>query len=275
MGKESKIDNMAKKENFTSIFLFFAIFALIIFTLSKFGFLSFPASILQKALSPFAGSVYSAFNFFSSPSKDSTISKIKEENRELVKKIVSQSVLQKENSALHDQFATTSIRSKILLPAKIIAAPSFIPGISSPQNFIIDKGTSDSVRVGNAVIYKDNLVGKVTEANLYFSKVTLLTDPSFSLTVKTLRTRSSGVVKGKGEKQMILDNVLQSDDIKVSDIILTTGDQDIKGLGLPPDLIVGKLISVNKKPSNLFQKGEVVSFLDFLSLSTVFVVTGY
>src|SRR3989338_11169401 len=172
---------MAKKENFTSVFLFFAILALIIFTLSKLGFLSLPASIAQKALSPIAGSVYSAFNFFSNPSKDSTISKIKEENRELVKKIVSQSVLQKENSALHDQFATTSIRSKILLPAKIIAAPSFIPGISSPQNFIIDKGTSDSVRVGNAVIYKDNLVGKVTEANLYFSKVTLLTDPSFSL----------------------------------------------------------------------------------------------
>ncbi len=102
MGKEFKIDNMKKKENFTSVFLFFAIFALIIFTASRLGFLSFPASIAQKALSPFAGSVYSAFNFFSSPSKDSAISKIKEENRELVKKIVSQSVLQKENVQAHE-----------------------------------------------------------------------------------------------------------------------------------------------------------------------------
>ena len=241
-------------------------------SLSKFGFLSFPASILQKALSPFAGSVYSAFNFFSSPSKDSTISKIKEENRGLVKKIVSQSVLQKENSALADQFATTSVRSQTLLTAKIVGAPSFIPGVSNPQSLIIDRGTKDNVKVGNAVIYKDNLVGKIVEANLYFSKIDLITSPSFSTTVKILRSQAAGVIKGKGEKQMILDNVLQSSDIKVSNIILTTGDQDIKGIGFPPDLTLGKLISVAKKPSNLFQKGEVVSLLDFSNLSTVFVI---
>ena len=263
---------MAKKENFTPIFLFFLIFALIIFTLSKFGFLSFPVSILQKALSPLQGSAFSAFSFFSSPSRNSTIEKLLEENKELIRRIVNQNILQKENSALHDQFATTSVRSQTLIPAKIVAAPSFIPGVSSPQNFIIGKGTSDSAQVGNAVIYKDNLVGKVTEANLYFSKVTLVTNPSFSSTVKTLRTQAPGTIKGKGERQMILDNVLQSEDIKTSDIVLTKGDQDIKGGGMPADLIVGKIVSVNKKPSDLFQKGEVISFLDFSSLSTVFVI---
>jgi len=264
---------MKKKENFTSIFLFFLIFALIIFTLSKLGFLSLPASIAQKAFSPIAGSVYSAFNFLSKlPSKDSTISKIKEENRELVRKIVSQSVLQKENSALADQFATTSIRSQTLLAAKIVGSPSFIPGVSNPQSLIIDKGTGDNVKVGNAVIYKDNLIGKITESNLYFSKVTLVTNPSFSSTVKNLRSQVPGVIKGKGEKQMILDNVLQSDDIKVSDIIVTKGDQDMKGIGFPPDLIVGRIISVRRKPSDLFQRGEVISLLDFSNLSAVFVI---
>src|SRR3989344_3336272 len=262
---------MAKKENFTSIFLFFLIFAVIIFTLSKSGFLSFPASILQKALSPLQSITYSSFNFLSK-ADDSKVKKLENENRELIKKIVNQNILQKENSALSDQFATTSIRSQNLLVAKIVGAPSFIPGVSAPQRFIIDKGTQDNVKVGNAVIYKDNLVGKIVESNLYFSKVDLVTSPSFSSTVKTLRTQIPGVVRGDGEKKMILDNVLQSDDVKVSDVILTKGDQDIKGIGLPPDLILGKLISVAKKPSNLFQKGEVVSLLDFSSLSTVFVI---
>lgn len=262
---------MAKKENFTSIFLFFLFFALIIFTLSKSGFLSFPASILQKALSPLAKSAFSTFNFFSSEN-NLAIADLSNQNRALVKKIINEETLKKENSALADQFATTSIRSQTLLAAKIVGAPSFIPGVSSPQNFIIDKGTDDNVKVGNAVIYKDNLIGKVVESNLYFSKIDLVTSPSFSSTVKTLRTEATGVIKGIGEKKMILDNVLQSADIKVSDIILTKGDQDINGIGLPPNLILGKLISVSKKPSNLFQKGEVVSLLDFLSLSTVFVV---
>ena len=180
--------------------------------------------------------------------------------------------MQKENSALADQFATTSIKSQILLAAKIVGAPGFIPGVSNAQSFIIDKGTKDNIKVGNAVIYKDNLVGKVTQSNLYFSKVVLVTNPSFSSTVKTLRTQTAGVIKGEGGKQIILDNVLQSADIKVSDVILTRGDLDMKGIGFPPDLIVGKLVSVNKKPSSLFQKGEVVSLLDFSNLSTVFVI---
>src|SRR3989344_2336709 len=262
---------MKKKENFTSIFLFFLIFALTIFTLSKSGFLSFPASILQKALSPFQSITYSSFNFLSK-ADDSKIKKLENENRELVKKIVNQNILQKENSALADQFATTSVRSQTLLAAKIVGAPSFIPGVSLPQSFIIDKGTGDNVKVGNAVIYKDNLVGKIVESNLYFSKIDLITNSSFSSTVKTLRTQAPGVIKGDGEEQMILDNILQSDDIKVSDVILTKGDQDVRGRGIPPDLTLGKLVSVNKKPSNLFQKGEVVSLLDFSNLSTVFVI---
>lgn len=262
---------MAKKENFTSIFLFFLIFSLIILTLSKLGFLSFPASILQKALSPFAKSTLSAFNFFPNES-NSVIDELKDQNRALVKKVINEEILKKENSALADQFATTSIRSQTLLAAKIVGAPSFIPGVSPPQSFIIDKGTSDNVKVGSAVIYKDNLVGKIVESNLYFSKVDLITNASFSSTVKTSRTQAVGVIKGNGEEQMILDNVLQSDDIKVSDVTLTKGDQDIKGRGIPPDLTLGKLVSVNKKPSNLFQKGEVVSLLDFSNLSTVFVI---
>src|SRR3989338_3977852 len=262
---------MPKKENFTSIFLFFLIFTIIIFAVSKFGFLSLPTSILQKALSPLAGSVFSAFNFFSNEN-NSAIAKLSDQNSALAKKIINEEILKKENSALADQFATTSVRSQTLLTAKIVGAPSFIPGVSNPQSLIIDRGTKDNVKVGNAVIYKDNLVGKVTEANLYFSKIDLITSPSFSTTVKILRSQAAGVIKGKGEKQMILDNVLQSSDIKVSDIILTKGDQDIKGIGFPPDLTLGKLISVAKKQSNLFQKGEVVSLLDFSNLSTVFVI---
>jgi len=262
---------MPKKENFTSIFLFFLIFTIIIFAVSKFGFLSLPTSILQKALSPLAGSVFSAFNFFSNEN-NSAIAKLSDQNSALAKKIINEEILKKENSALADQFATTSVRSQTLLAAKIVGAPSFIPGVSNPQSLIIDKGTKDNIKIGNAVIYKDNLVGKITQSNLYFSKVTLITNPYFSATVKTLRTQAQGVIKGEGGKKIILDNVLQSDDIKVSDVILTKGDQDMKGIGIPPDLIVGKLISVAKKPSNLFQKGEVSSLLDFSNLLTVFVI---
>lgn len=70
---------------------------------------------------------------------------------------------------------------------------------------------------------------------------------------------------------MILDNVLLSETLKVGDVVLTNGDIDQNGKGLPPDLIVGKITSVDKNPSALFQKADVVSFVDFSKLSTLFV----
>lgn len=227
--------------------------------------------MLAKMTSPFQSTIYSAFNFLSN-SSDSRLKRLEEENRRLLGKIVNQDKLIRENSALHDQFEIDSPKSTTLLPAKIVGAPSFIPGITDPTAFIIDKGTKDGVKAGDAVILRDILVGRITSASDYFSKVDILANTSFSLTVKDQRSNASGVARGDGGRQLILDNVLQSDDIKTSDILVTKGSQDASGRGIPPDLIVGKIASVEKKPSEVFQKGKVQSPLDFSSLSTVFVV---
>ena len=131
---------MKKKENFTSVFYSLQ-FSLLLFLLFQNQVFIFSSLDCAKSTFSICGKCLFGIQFFLKPLKDSTISKIKEENRELVGKIVSQSVLQKENSALADQFTTTSIRSQILLPAKIIGAPSFIPAVSNPQSLIIDRGT--------------------------------------------------------------------------------------------------------------------------------------
>jgi len=69
-----------------------------------------------------------------------------------------------------------------------------------------------------------------------------------------------------------LDNVVLSDSIAVGDYVVTKGDLTIDNSGYPPSLIVGKIISVEKKSSDLFQRGKVKSLVDFSRLSTVFVV---
>jgi cell shape-determining protein MreC len=55
-------------------------------------------------------------------------------------------------------------------------------------------------------------------------------------------------------------------------LVLTNGDVGLNGSGFPPDLIVGKITSIEKKPSALFQKAEVESFLDFSKITAVFVI---
>ena len=261
---------MAKRSKISVVFFVLLVLSILLFVFSKAGLLDGPQSILAKMTSPFQSMSFSAFNFLSS--RDSKTRQLENENRELLGKIVNQNKLLKENSALHDQFAITTPKPTKLLPAKIVGAPSFIPGITDPTAFIIDKGTKDRIRVGDAVVLEDILVGRITSASDYFSKVDILTNTSFSLTVKDQRSGANGVAKGDGGRQLILNNVLQSDDINTSDILVTKGGRDISGRGISPDLIVGKIISIEKRPSEIFQKGKVQSPLDFSSLSTVFVV---
>ena len=46
-----------------------------------------------------------------------------------------------------------------------------------------------------------------------------------------------------------------------------------EGFGIPQDLIIGRIVSLNKVSSAPFQTAKVESFLSFPRLETVFVVT--
>lgn len=263
---------MKKRENFVPIFIFFLVLSILIFVLSQIKLFRNFFGIIGGVLSPIQKTAYQSFQSATNFKKSDGLEKLKEENSKLIRQLVNQKLLEKENSALRDQFETSMSKSTNLLPAKILGAPSFIPNVSEPSAFIIDKGENDGIKIGDAVVYKDNLVGKVAKTALYLSKINLITNNSSSFTAKTIRTNAVGVIKGEGEKQMVFDNILQSSDLKESDLIVSKGDLDIKGKGYPSDLVVGKVISVEKKPSALFQKAEVVSLLDFSNLSTVFII---
>lgn len=206
--------------------------------------------------------------------KNTEVDKLKEENRILLEKIVDQQELQKENNALKDQFKTTYPKSQNLIPAKIIGRQN--------QNLVLDKGSKDNIKVGQAVVFGNNLIGKIGFVTESLSKVLLISQEDSSFAVKTLsadrqalETSTLGVIKGLGEGGMVMGNVFLSENLKTSDIVLTSGDLDTKGLGYPANLVVGKIESIDKKPSSLFQSGKVKSLVDISSLSTVFIVVGF
>lgn len=264
---------MKKNESLRVPFFVFLFLSILIFGLSKTGILNGAVSVLGKATAPLQSITFQSFNVFRGAGNSSKVKVIEETNRELLKQLVGQQALKAENDALHDQFQVANPRSKNLLPARIVGAPSFIPGVTEPSSFIIDKGTSDNISVGDAVVFKDNLIGKIGQVNMYFSKVFLITDRSSLISAKILGKGTDGVINGEG-KQMILNNVVQSSDLKISDIVVSKGDLDLKGRGYPPDLVIGKVMSVKKTPSALFQKAEVASLIDFSSLSIVFITRG-
>ncbi len=178
----------------------------------------------------------------------------------------------REMQALRDQFETTSVKTGVLLPARVIGFVGFLPGISRPTEIVLDKGKVDGVRVGQAVIIKDNLAGKIEKVTDRRSQVALLTKNGWSFTGKTTKTNAQGLVVVDGG-DIFLRNVVLSDELKKKDLVVTKGDQKINGVGFPPDLVVGEIVSVDKKASALFQTARVRSLVDITGISTVFIST--
>ena len=259
---------MKKRERlFFNFFLCFTA-AIFVLGLSKLGFLASAQSLLQKAGHPLQSTVFSVFNGVSIFAQ----SQKQQENKELLfKKIVDQKKLMDDNKALRDQFATTEPKPAVLIPAHVIGTPTFLPGITSVEALTIDKGSQDGIKTGQAVVYKNNLVGKIEKTTSHLSSVLLITNNRSSFAGYTTQTNALGVVKGKGRGEMLFNNVVLSDNLIISDVVLTHGDLDTKGLGFPKDLIVGNISSVDKKPSSLFQSAQIKSVLDFARLSMVFV----
>lgn len=258
---------MKRKTSFLPAFLVVAFLCIILLTLSASGKLRF-LSFLERPVSGIQSLSYNLFQKLPFISEDLKIKKLQDDNLNLLTKIVDQEKLKKENAALSDQFKVSYPPSSNLLKADIIGAPAFIPGVSIPISLILNIGLKDNVKVGNAVVIKDNLIGIIAKVSNSLSTVNIISSSS-SFTAKT-ENGAQGIVKG-GEGGLVLGNVLLSENIKEGELVLTKGDIDSDGIGIPQDLIVGKITEIEKNPSDLFQKAKIESFIDFSRLSAVFV----
>src|SRR5581483_4103851 len=257
---------MRRRESIVLTFLFLVVAFVLLLLLSKIPIFSPLRSVSERVLNPvqsfFLNAASAPFGIF----QNSSLKNLKQENQRLSLKLLEMSKLQEENQALSDQFKTENSQNTNLLPAEIVGMPRFVPGVTLPDQIVLGRGSGDSVKVGQAVIFKNIFLGKIVAVSKSRSLATLVSDKSSTFTASTLETSALGVVRGTGDGEMILDNVLLSDTLK------TKGDLDNFGIGIPPDLLVGKIVSIDKKASNLFQSAKIKSLLDITRLSTVFIV---
>jgi rod shape-determining protein MreC len=120
------------------------------------------------------------------------------------------------------------------------------------QRLVLDLGANRGVTVGQAVIDAGGLMGQVVEVHPNTSIVLLLTDPDHAVPVAIARNGIRLVAYGRGDR-IELANVPMSSDVKVGDVVVTSG----LGGRFPPGFPVGTIAKLQPNESRAFLVGEL------------------
>jgi len=89
---------------------------------------------------------------------------------------------------------------------------------------MINKGSSDGVEVGQAVIDAEGVMGQVEHVTLHMSRVRLISDPNHALPVQINRTGLRAIALGTGETgALVLNSVPLEADVREGDLVVTSG----------------------------------------------------
>ena len=133
---------------------------------------------------------------------------------------------------------------------------------------VINKGTQDGVADHLALITDAGVIGQVIHAGINTSKVLLIVDGRSAVDALFQGSRVSGVVVGMGDDECQLKFVSNTADVKVGDLVLSSG---LGGI-FPKGLIIGKVSKVFKKKQGLFQGITLIPGSDLSRLEEVLVL---
>ncbi len=134
---------------------------------------------------------------------------------------------------------------------------------------MINKGTADGINIDFPVMGAEGVAGKVIETSWNVSKVLLLVDYNSHIDALIQRNRCRGVLQGSGKSGCELKYVQRSDDVRVGDVVISSG---LAGV-FPKGLVLGKVVEVDKKEAGLFQRIGVCPALDIARLEEVLVIS--
>jgi len=123
----------------------------------------------------------------------------------------------------------------------------------SRQRVFVDAGANQGVRVGQAVLDAQGVMGQITEVLPNMAAVLLITDATHALPVVVERTGMRAIAQGKGQSDLLeLPNVPISADIKVGDRLMTSG----LGGHFPAGFPVGTVRSIRSGNGGMFTVAE-------------------
>jgi rod shape-determining protein MreC len=122
------------------------------------------------------------------------------------------------------------------------------------ERVLVDKGASQGVFVGQAVLDSGGVFGQVARIEQYTSEVILISDPAHAIPVQINRTGLRTVAVGTGDTSRLkLPYLPTSADVQVGDLLVTSG----LGGGFPAGYPVGTVERVRRDPAQSLAEVDV------------------
>jgi len=255
------------------------IFVLVVVGLLLLALSGYLNTILRVVLDPIVGaqswfsSRYMAFYEFVTAPRD--MASLRARNIELEGQVA---LLQQQVIELQQQLREAQVLYALLdfartRPENKYVAAAVIGRDPSPflHYIIIDKGSDDEIRHGMPVVTQQGLVGIVDAVTSSAARVQLLTDPGSAVNVRLQSTQTEVLMTGSVTGDVTLDMVPQDVVLQPGELVLTSG----LGGTYPTEVVVGQVINVRKRETDLFQTATIQPAVDFRNLRAVLVITNF
>ncbi len=267
METKLKIKRKSKKKTLW-IIIFLLIFISIFFLgdIFRSSFFQHTGSLQKKLFESGKRTIQSLSNIFSDKTLREENERLKEENRRLLSQLVELKNLQQENKELREALGLKTRKDLQIVEAKIIARST------DSHTFVINKGKKDGITPKMVVITPHKaLVGQIKQVFKKNSLVELITSPSQKISVFIGKENLLGIVQGKGDFTLVSENIPKEKKIEINDIVVTANLQQ----EIPPGLLVGKVMEVNKTDLSPFQVLKIEPLFDLSNLNLLFIVTDF
>jgi len=119
------------------------------------------------------------------------------------------------------------------------------------RQIVINKGQREGAYDGQPIVDATGIMGQIVHVAPFSSTVLLLTDPNHALPVQVNRNGLRTIAVGTGQRdKLLLENLTNNADIRVGDLIISSG----LGRRFPSGYPVGQIEKISRDPGEVFAK---------------------
>jgi len=191
--------------------------------------------------------------------------RLKKENIQLKSDLQEVYKLDAENKRLYELLDSYPDRQKKFLFADIIATSSVL----DRHQIIIDKGSNDGVKLGDAVADPNGIIGHVIRDQVFSSEVLLISDLEHAIPIEITDTGERAIAYGTGNKNLLsIKSIPPNSKAQKGAVVITSG----LGGRYPEGFPVGEISELGRKEGENFLTIDLSPFANLEMINEIWVI---